>query len=475
MAIGLAFLMLCIALAACANQEEKPTETDTEETETLAPIPSEMQTDYTDNEERLAYLQAFEDTFRDLAQTPAESFSTLVEDGKVTITGYVGNDLKVRVPSEIGGLPVVAIGDGAFAQNTAITALYLPDSVTAVGEGILAGTTQLRALHTSVLGTPDMPFLGYLFAVRTDETKPVAVTYEDNASLVPPSLQYLEIGEGVTSIPDYALFDCNDLVDIHLPSTLRTLGKYAMFQCSSLLAVNLDGLIEIGEGALSFCASLTRLELGRNLTSIGFGAFEGCWKVRNAVLPFVGGSQTENNYLGYIFGATSPAFSGGFYPTYLVDVKLLSAASLGDHAFFDCASLLRVEIPEGLTSIGVRAFSGCVRLEELRIPDSVTAIGANAFVGCKKLKGVTFGEYAKLTSIGLNAFYGCSALTDVRLPKTLTALPASCFADCTSLATVDLGGVTHVGKNAFRNCNALTSVTPVENVTFEDGNELAQG
>ncbi|MBR3894090.1 MAG: leucine-rich repeat domain-containing protein [Clostridia bacterium] len=88
---------------------------------------------------------------------------------------------------------------------------------------------------------------------------------------------------------------------------------------------------------------------------------------------------------------------------------------------------------------------------------------------------MTFGEYAKLTSIGLNAFYGCSALTDVRLPKTLTALPASCFADCTSLATVDLGGVTHVGKNAFRNCNALTSVTPVENVTFEDGNELAQG
>ncbi len=474
-ALGMAFLMLLLSLASCAKPDKEPTETDPEETEAIAPIPPEMQTDYTDDAERVAYVRAFEETFAGLAETAPEGFLTEEHDGKLTVTAYVGTELRVRVPATIGGKPVVAIGDGAFAQNAALTELYLPDSVTSVGEGILAGATQLRALHTSVLGSDEMPFLGYLFAARADGETSVSVTYEENAAYVPPSLQYLELGEGLTAIPDFALFDCNDLICVRLSPTVSSIGNYAMFQCLSLMSVNLEGLTQIGEGALAFCSSLTRLEMSEALTSIGFGAFEGCTRVRKMVLPFAGGSRTENTYLGYLFGAASPDFSAGYYPNYLVDVRILAATSLGDHAFFDCDSLLRVELPETLTSIGVRAFSNCTRLEEIRIPDRVTTVSASAFVGCKQLKAVTFGENASLTTLGINAFYGCRSLTSIKLPRTLTSLPASCFADCTSLATVDLGGVTRVGKNAFRNCTALTAVTSSGNVSFEDGNELAQG
>lgn len=473
-AVALALLLLCLSVASC-QKEKTPPSAEPEETETDAPpISAELQTDYTDDADRMAYLRTFEEIFCDLAESPAEDFSFAEADGKLTVTGYTGQDPQVRVPAAVDGKPVVAIGRGVFANNAVITALYLPDSITSIGEEILAGATQLRALHTSVLGTPDMPYLGYLFAPKTNENEPVVITHEKNAVHVPPSLQYLELGTGLSAIPDYALFDCNDLVCISLPTTVKTLGKAAMFQCTSLLAVNLDGLTSIGENALGLCTSLTRVELGTSLTEVGFGAFEGCMKVRRIILPFVGGTPTENNYLGYLFGAKSPDFSAGFYPTYLVEVKLLSATALGDYTFYECDSLLRVELPEGLTAIGVRAFSKCIRLEEISIPNSVTTISANAFVGCKKLKTVGFGENASLASIGLNAFYGCRALTAIQLPRTLTALPASCFADCTSLATVDLGGVTHVGKNAFRNCISLTSLTSAGAVTFEDGNELAQ-
>lgn len=472
-AAALALLLLCMSAVACQKEKTPPAEP--EETETDAPpISIELQTDYTDDTDRMAYLRSFEETFCDLAESPVEDFSFVEADGKLTVTGYTGQDQQVRVPAAVDGKPVVAIGSGVFANNIALTALYLPDRVASVGEGILAGATQLRALHTSVLGTPDMPYLGYLFATKTNEQHPITVTYEQNAVHVPPSLQYLELGTGISAIPDYALFDCNDIVYIHLPDTVKTLGKAAMFQCTSLLAVNLGGLTSIGENALGLCTSLTRVELGTSLTEVGFGAFEGCMKIRRLILPFIGATPTENNYLGYLFGAQSPDFASGFYPTYLVEVKLLSATALGDYAFYECDSLLRVELPEGLTTIGVRAFSECIRMEEISIPNSVTTISANAFVGCKKLKSVGFGENASLASIGLNAFYGCRALTAIQLPRTLRALPASCFADCTSLATVDLGGVTHVGKNAFRNCTALTSLTSAGAVTFEDGNEPAQ-
>ncbi|MBQ7347371.1 MAG: leucine-rich repeat protein [Clostridia bacterium] len=465
-ALGLSLLFLCFSATACQKEKENSADTDTEEVETEGPISPEQQTDYTDDAEKLAYIQAFGETFTGMAETDAEHFTFTETDGKLTVTGYTGTASEVRVPAVIGGNPVVAVGDGAFAQNGVLTKLYLPDSIIAVGEGILTDADALRALRTPILGSADAQFLGYLFG---------ATKYEDNPVNVPASLAYLELGGSMKSLPDCALFDCNDLICVTLSDSITTLGNYSMFQCSSLLALNVGGLTSVGEYALGSCTSLTRLEFGTGLTSIGLGALEGCMNLRTLVLPFVGASQTENTYLGYIFGAVVPDFSAGFYPTYLVEVKLLSpCTSLGDYAFYECDSLLRVELPTGMTSIGVRAFSYCTRLESVKFSDSVTTISENAFFGCRKLQSVTFGANSALSSIGINAFYGCKALTSIALPQSLTALPASCFADCASLATVDLGGVTSVGKNAFHNCLALTSLSVSPNVTFADGNEYAE-
>ena len=436
-------------------------------------ISAVKQTDYTSDPALLERVINLFGTFDDLGETAASDFEWSENDGVVTVTKYIGTSGTVRVPTAIAGKPVKGIGDAAFADNTALKSLYLPDSITRLGKGILKGCTAIESLRTPQMAmyNDETYYLGYLFAESV--TLGNKTPWRDNSALVPPSLKYLSIGR-MTKLPDYALFDCNDLECVRLEDCVAEIGTYAMFQCERLVALRADGLTSVGDYGLAKCRTLTRLDFSDRMTSFGFGMLEGCGELRRLTLPFVGKTATESNYLGYLFGATVPEFSKTFYPPYLVEINLLSGCtSLGANAFWECVSLTRISLPETLASIGLRAFEGCVRLQGVAIPAAVTSIAENAFLDCHSLASLTFAENAALTSIGINAFYRCVSLTDVSLPASLSTLPASCFADCTALGRIDLANVARVGKNAFRNCAALRTVIAGLSVEFDDGNDAA--
>ena len=54
-------------------------------------------------------------------------------------------------------------------------------------------------------------------------------------------------------------------------------------------------------------------------------------------------------------------------------------AELRERAFYGCAGLETMVIPEGTRRIGAHAFDRCEHLRTVRIPSSVQEIGANAF------------------------------------------------------------------------------------------------
>jgi hypothetical protein len=56
--------------------------------------------------------------------------------------------------------------------------------------------------------------------------------------------------------------------------------------------------------------------------------------------------------------------------------------------FYDCSSLINVEIPNSVTTIGNNAFKDCRSLTSVSIPDSVTNISSDAFDGCPALISV---------------------------------------------------------------------------------------
>lgn len=487
----LTLCLLLMSFSACGNKNKTPNQ---EEETTDAPIdttPVEIEDAGVD------FWVQNNAGFDNAVLGDAADFEIDDSNGTVTILSYKGAQEHLVIPSVINGLPVTAIADGAFAvveeekkeegeeENQETTAettqeeppkeepqfllktLIIPDSVTAIGIGILAGCKTLHSLETPLLGAnkESKQYLGYLFG---------APRHEDNPRDIPASLKCLRLTGEWQSLSAYALFDCNDLICVSFPETLTVIEKFALFNCASLKQIDgLDRIVTFGDRALMDCSDLQIVTLSNTLETVGFGTFEGCTSIRALTLPFVGSTRTENTYLAYIFGAAQPDFAKGFYPKNLARITLTETCqTLGNYAFFECESLKEITLSEGLTSIGVRAFYGCTSLWRIKLPNTVTTVRELAFANCDALSTIDFGQ--GLTSIGINAFYNCDSLTEISLPQSLKSLPASCFAGCISLTKVDLGGVTDVGAQAFRHCNAITTVTAQGKVTFGEGNDSVE-
>jgi len=68
------------------------------------------------------------------------------ETDRGTITVYTGGESELEIPAEIGGMDTTVIGRGAFAENTQITSVVIPEGVTTI-EGIaFMGCTNLETV-----------------------------------------------------------------------------------------------------------------------------------------------------------------------------------------------------------------------------------------------------------------------------------------------------------------------------------------
>jgi hypothetical protein len=128
--------------------------------------------------------------------------------------------------------------------------------------------------------------------------------------------------------------------------------------------------------------------------------------------------------------------------------------SIGSGAFCGCYNLTSISIPEGVTSIGSEAFDNCGNLTSVTFAENsqLTSIGSWAFYHCSNLISISIP--ASVTSIGSNAFNGCSQLTSVTFENKTgwkageTAINADHLND-TALAVVYLT-TTYVGNTWTR-------------------------
>jgi hypothetical protein len=154
---------------------------------------------------------------------------------------------------------------------------------------------------------------------------------------------------GVTSIGDFAFFNCGSLQSISFDdnSQLESIGTYAFSRCTTLQSIDIpDSVTSMGDAAFYYCISLHSVILGdnSNLKSIGDGAFSACKSLQSIDIP-------------------------------------ASVTSIGSDAFWYCTSLESVKFGDGsqLGSIGNDAFEGCASIRSIDIPASVTSIGGFAF------------------------------------------------------------------------------------------------
>lgn len=424
----------------------------------FTPEPITLDTDQTD------YRTMAEAVFDVVAAAPASDFTYEMTDGGVRLTAYNGTGGTVVIPDSIQGTPVTALGDGLFQDNTALTALSIPTSVTSIGVNLLTGCRSLQLLRLPQLGAQrdGLGFLSYFFGCQT----PVGTGFR-----VPSSLDTVILWDTVTEIPQEAFLECSKLRMVILPDTLERIGQYAFSDCSQLHFVPLPASLQsLEKSAFANCTDLRAVTLPDSLQSMGPGVYEGCSRLQQLTLPFLGENRNADGYIGYLFGAESYMWNATHVPRQLLSVTLTSG-DVADHAFYGCDRLAMITLPENCTFIGIRAFYGCSSLQEISIPDGTTTVDELAFVGCRTLAKVSLPD--SLQNIGMQAFMDCSNLTEITLPASMTALAPSTFAGCCNLQAITLGAnLSALGAQAFRGCVALRQVSGgASDMTVEDGNE----
>ena len=99
-------------------------------------------------------------------------------------------------------------------------------------------------------------------------------------------------GYRVTSIGDYAFYECSSLSSITIPNSVTSIGENAFWECSSLSPITIpNSVTSIGKAAFLLC-NFSSITIPNSVTSIGDYAFSYCKSLSSIIIP-------ENvNYIG---------------------------------------------------------------------------------------------------------------------------------------------------------------------------------
>ena len=373
-----------------------------------------------------------------------------------------------QVLEYILGDEITCIGNYAFFNCSSLTSVTIPNSVTSIGIAAFNGCSSL----TSVIIPESVTSIGQggtfqkctaLKSVQWNAKK-CTIDKNDNNGYYPPFLYLSNIsifsfGEDVETIPACLCYGLSGIKEINLPNNVTSIGNYAFYDCEKLMTINIPNNVpEIENHTFFGCSSLSEISIPNSVTSIGNSAFYNCSSLISVTIPN---------------SVTSIGNSAFYGCAKLTAVNIpYRVPSIEDYTFFGCSSLSEISIPNSVTSIGNSAFSGCSNLVSATIPNSVTSIGNSAFYGCGSLTSIEIPS--NVTSIEGSTFYNCSSLTSVAIPNSVTSLGSSAFYNCNSLTSVTIGNtVTNIGSSAFYGCNSLPSVTIPNSVTSIGGNAFS--
>ncbi len=336
----------------------------------------------------------------------------------IAITGYNGSASALEIPAEINGVPVTKIEYTAFADNSTITSVTVPDSVTVIDSAAfrdcvnLADVTLPESLEK--VGSSLLSGTAYEAANMSE-----GMLYCGNYLLDADTYEIPEnvtVKEGTTLIA-YNVFFGADISSVNLPSSLKIIGDSAFGSCEFLTSVEIPNGVEVIDShAFSYCENLESISIPDSVTSLGLGVFSECLSLKSLDVP---ASVTE-------------------LPAFMIN---------------GCPEITEFEIKDTVTTIKTNTFTG-TSIKSIHIPASVEDVYASAFASCTELDVITVDEgnpkyYAKDNILYKKASYEggferlirftCDdSITSFTVPENVNYIESEAFSGVTALKELTL-------------------------------------
>ncbi len=339
-------------------------------------------------------------------------------------SGKLGSGIDIIFGDNVERIPAyLCCHSNSSSYYPNIKSITIGESVTSIGDSAFEECISLEKVYWNAKCVDDFNFQSNLFYNSGTSSSGIDIVFGDNVERIPnylcyvydsscrPNITSVTIGNGVTSIGNYAFgnctylvslsignnvnnigerafYECTSLTSITIPNSLKTIGRSAFYGCKSLNAVYIDDLdawfsIEFNDNPLEYAGNLhlngklvSHIDIPTNLTEIPRNVFMGCTSLKTVAVH-----ESINR--------------------------------IGENAFSSCTSLSNISIPDGLKYIGDGAFSECISLSNIFIPESVSFIGEGAFGSCDSLKSIDIGS--NIREIGLGAFCRCSSLGSINV------------------------------------------------------------
>ena len=341
--------------------------------------------------------------------------------------------------------------DGVVMNKNKTTLLFLPTgnneitiqkSITSIGETLL----QSQPLLTNII----------LESKDIWETESGVLYSNDFKTLVAVcgGITSVIAHKSVTSIGPKAASECSNLKSfqfqsdtcetiseysfafagiesISIPSTLTSIQEYAFYNCKSLVSITIpkdSKLTSIGEEAFRY-SSISSIFIPEKVSSLQAETF----------------SFISNTFI-IEFHENSVISSLGLYcfsNSGIETIKLPNTVkTIGSSCFRNCESLKSISFGSGLESISDQAFSNCVSLISIELPASCTTVSSYSFAGCSNLSNFLHS----LPVISANVFENCVSLVSFHIPSQTVEINPSAFDGCSSLIRFTVDDSNHYFK-----------------------------
>lgn len=302
---------------------------------------------------------------------------------------------------------------GTFCGCNTLTSVYLPDSLTSIGDYSFCDCSKLSKLQI-----PD-----YVTAIGSNAFNGCRSM---KSVIIPPS---------VKSIGAFAFYGCTDLNVVTITDIAAWCGIDFLGNRSNPLgyAPNLFQSIE------NIVRPIVNLEIPESVSKIKNNAFRGYAKLKSVIIH---DSVTE-------IGTNAFEGCAALETLYLGE----SVSLIGNHAFSNCVKLWSLITSDSTNTIGEYAFCNCANMNYVTILPSVSKIGKGAFCRCDNLAYVNIYDVAAWCNIDFESADSnpLRCATQLSLVRDLMYIP---------VRNLDIPvGVTQVNRYAFRGCGSIEAVT----------------